>query len=829
MPPPPKATVGAASDGDTLTSEMIALSMSRDPNSTPYSLDLHNRGLRYLDVSALSDYPRLRSLDVSFNSLASLLELSALGELRELKAYDNQLEDVESLPTTCPHLVSLDIRSNTLGPSLPKSFRTLSHLQTLNVSNNSLTSLSNLTSSTTTLTHLDCSSNQLTNAHLSSLNLLINLQTLDLSQNDLGPPLPPALSQLTNLTDLTLSDNHLTSLSSLPSNLVSLTASRNHMSTLTLPRLPRLQDLTIPSNRLTSLPPLQPLIPSLDTLDISLNRIPSTSHFTASLSPLASLKEVTVSGNPCTPTDMNGNVFGDEAMAWWYEIVSVGGLEVCDGLVADSEDVLGTVKRLGREKEVGERRARPKSARRKGGATAGSKVPLFRPPMAHEGAAGAAFKLEPMDDIETKFKTIRERLDRCKALTRREGGRDGGGAEVSPQTAQKAAQKEGRAEAKALTGRQPSPPPEAKVRGARGIKNAARALSYSKSSPDDVDYEDNESKEEEKGLDDIQALTPTPMVGAGKQRKTRRTSSTIQSMLKKADQRIKRAQAYSGSSKSHLMPVKGREEEKGESEEKVDRSSADLSEALGMKADVGNDAREFHPEFEQYEGATLDDYDMGFGFGRAQGKEARGAPPKKAFNLDDFDEDSSEDEFWTGKVGVAPDAGIGARRRFPTPDTPEGEEKGDDDEDDGTGDEGHYSESLVEGDQRGGSGGSLGLSKINPFTGKVMEFKEEEKEADMGAEDMREEQELVDGITSATGVSGSPRTSATSSSLKKIPLSLDKVKPIDMPLISPRFDSTTHSVASRSRMPPTKAERKGSYGHKGFRIPGGRRPQGQQG
>ena len=70
-------------------------------------------------------------------------------------------------------------------------------------------------------------------------------------------------------------------------------------------------------------------------------------------------------------------------------------------------------------------------------------------------------------------------------------------------------------------------------------------------------------------------------------------------------------------------------------------------------APVANDAKEFHPEFEQYEGATLDDNEMGFAFDSAGVVENKEQHPKP-FMLDDFDDSSSEDDNMLGKIGIAP-------------------------------------------------------------------------------------------------------------------------------------------------------------------------------
>jgi len=126
-----------------------------------------------------------------------------------------------------------------------------------------------------------------------------------------------------------------------------------------LPQLKNLSELHINSNRLTGLPSnLAAACPVLDLLDISDNRISDISSITNAIKNLKELKELIASGNVCTPRDVNGNIFGDECMKWWFALVGVCvNLEVCDDLIASSDDVAATVKALGREREIEERRS----------------------------------------------------------------------------------------------------------------------------------------------------------------------------------------------------------------------------------------------------------------------------------------------------------------------------------------------------------------------------------------------------------------------------------------------------------------------------------------
>jgi Leucine-rich repeat (LRR) protein len=103
-----------------MTAAFLKKVVSTDPNSTPYSLDVHNRSISHLDN--LNSLPKLRSIDVSFNNLVDLEGLSALPDLRELKAYSCKIQDCYSLGEWCPNLTILLLNDNALA-EVPKSFR----------------------------------------------------------------------------------------------------------------------------------------------------------------------------------------------------------------------------------------------------------------------------------------------------------------------------------------------------------------------------------------------------------------------------------------------------------------------------------------------------------------------------------------------------------------------------------------------------------------------------------------------------------------------------------------------------------------------------------
>ncbi|GMI17590.1 hypothetical protein TrLO_g3932 [Triparma laevis f. longispina] len=838
---PPPAAVSASSSSTLpttntrMTESFIRNIMETDPNSTPYSLDIHNKGLSHLDN--LSTVKKLRSLDISFNKLVDLEGLNPLADLRELKAYSNQIVDVygicdglgEKSTVYCMYLETLMLQDNKV-KDIPKSFRKLIHLKSLFLSNNDLESISNLPAS---ITNLDLSRNCLTNETVRGLNVIVEVENLMLSGNELGGGVPKFIGGMNKLEELQISDNHVETLQyNLPHNLTCLMANRNHISSqLTMSPLPNLTELHIAGNRITSLPDnLHVLLPKLDLLDVSDNRIDDLRCITEAVSKMK------------------------EAMEWWYAIVSLAPqIECLDDMLANSDNVVNSKKFKRRELEIDQRRndskgsglstggtkARPKSARRKkvgGAAPAGSptsttaakasprSVPLVRPPQAYHGREGVFGKLETIDDIESKFGEIKSRLNRCKELTRPDGvpptpikkSKDQGEEEKStnkeddesPQTAQKKESSKGQPQVWAERERNPgqsrfeaaeevvkkkqqqpqqqlspSKPAKQERKKKPARSSLARALSYDLQQQQDKEVEEAIFKDDTVSVSTSSA-SAAPSSGAGRRKKPK-ASSMIQNLLKKADQRIKQAQAYSGSTKSHLMPS-GSAKNNNNNGNNNDVEAKASKEAAKVKTSE-NDALEFHPEFEQYEGATLDDYDIGFGFGG--GSTSREKVPAKVFNLDDFDESSSEDEAF--KIGIAPSSG-GSREREQTP-----ESKGDDS--DGEGDSGPVD--------------------INPFTGKAITFKEEDK----GLLMREDADELLNGPSRVDKALLGDGGGGGTGSVPKLKLGLggaigggaggaEKISytAANVPLISPRFEDVGgERKAAGRRGAPTLQERKG--------------------
>ncbi|KAG7389807.1 Leucine-rich repeat-containing protein 43 [Phytophthora boehmeriae] len=72
--------------------------LSTELNSSKYAIDAHNRSINELgNFDLIFQFPKLCSLDVSFNKITSLRNVSTARELRELKIYNNKLTNTIGL------------------------------------------------------------------------------------------------------------------------------------------------------------------------------------------------------------------------------------------------------------------------------------------------------------------------------------------------------------------------------------------------------------------------------------------------------------------------------------------------------------------------------------------------------------------------------------------------------------------------------------------------------------------------------------------------------------------------------------------------------------
>ena len=184
------------------------------------SLTLNNCGLA--TTAGLEQLKNLTYLDLS-NNIDALMSMT---ELQELYMAHNALTDLTSL-TSLKKLVKLDVSYNSIKSLLP--LYNVTGLQELNVSNNLILEITNI-DKLSALKKLDISNNQLVDA--STLATCTSLEELNISNNQLTNV--TMLSSLMKLTSLNFSHNQVTEIPTFPKNcaLVTIDGSHNLLDTL---------------------------------------------------------------------------------------------------------------------------------------------------------------------------------------------------------------------------------------------------------------------------------------------------------------------------------------------------------------------------------------------------------------------------------------------------------------------------------------------------------------------------------------------------------------------------------------------------------------------
>ena len=181
--------------------------------------------------------------------------------VRQLVLKFNEFTKVDASLAFYPALTLLDLSSNRLSSLPAKVFQAQAKLRVLRLSENSLPSLLPQTfAGLHRLTHLSLHGNQLERLEVGVINDLGHLTNLDLSNNQLKElgegSLPPSLETLE------LNSNRLSSLpeglSELP-NLTHLSLANNLLVKISLPPLPNLRQLDLSSNQLVDMPSSPPL------------------------------------------------------------------------------------------------------------------------------------------------------------------------------------------------------------------------------------------------------------------------------------------------------------------------------------------------------------------------------------------------------------------------------------------------------------------------------------------------------------------------------------------------------------------------------------------
>ncbi|XP_067397727.1 toll-like receptor 4 [Emydura macquarii macquarii] len=201
------------------------------------TLDLSENRLSFIQCCSfhLAGTPKLKHLNLSFNSIISLSGGFNVKELVSLDLQHSKLNGVGSLPVflSLGKLVYLDISYTSTHVISQYVFCGLESLQVLKMAGNSFqeNNLDNIFMNLTQLLTLDVSSCNLMQVSLSTFASLHKLQELNISHNKLLTFDPLAYVPLQALTVLDISSNQLTvltkTLESLPSRLVCLDLSDN--------------------------------------------------------------------------------------------------------------------------------------------------------------------------------------------------------------------------------------------------------------------------------------------------------------------------------------------------------------------------------------------------------------------------------------------------------------------------------------------------------------------------------------------------------------------------------------------------------------------------
>ena len=291
------AVVDEASDADRVLTELLILDEAQVEPEKATALNLHNKQLA--DVDLLKSCCALKSLDLSFNVVTSLLCLRDLKNLRDLKLYNNKIKRLDGL-------------------------QCLVNLRELSVSSNELTDLSGL-GSLKSLRVLRAAFNKL--ASLQGAQLPSSLRVLDVASNALENL--KGIEGLYSLEELVLDGNNLKSFRGLPimSTLRELSATRNEIRSLQgldkvsnqldILRLDencianfkpfgtsfrRLTEVYLSRNKLVGLEGCSDKFACVEILDLSHNMISDVDEM-ARLASAEDLRDLKVTGNPFAMAD----------------------------------------------------------------------------------------------------------------------------------------------------------------------------------------------------------------------------------------------------------------------------------------------------------------------------------------------------------------------------------------------------------------------------------------------------------------------------------------------------------------------------------------------
>lgn len=184
-----------------LTSAIVSSAIAA--TQSEYVFELPNAKILSIGA-AFQSFSKLRSVDLSFNSLTTLSGIESLPDLRELKANGNKLTAITNLERA-KQIEKLVLHDNVITTiSGLKDAKFLKHLR---LDGNRLRSIDGL-DKCFSLLELDVSRNQITSAGTKGLRPLTKLTALNLSYNQLTV-LGPDITSLSSLVELDVSHNGL--------------------------------------------------------------------------------------------------------------------------------------------------------------------------------------------------------------------------------------------------------------------------------------------------------------------------------------------------------------------------------------------------------------------------------------------------------------------------------------------------------------------------------------------------------------------------------------------------------------------------------------------
>lgn len=264
-------------------------------------LKLARTGLKVLP-SEIASYENLEELDISFNQLASLEDLSELPNLKSLIAKSNLILET-SLPPEIFHkeLNVLDLQKNKLR-AVPERLEEAEGLLVLNLADNQISEIPQTTFvNLCDLMHLDLSGNLLETLP-AQMRRLSNLRIMNISNNPLGFAQLRQLPSLSSLKELYLANTQRTA-ANLPQSFEGLAAtlevidlSQNQLSEIPdcLFECTSLKRINLSNNEITEVHLQIDKWHKLENLNLSNNQLTSVP---ASLSKLTNLRALYVSGN----------------------------------------------------------------------------------------------------------------------------------------------------------------------------------------------------------------------------------------------------------------------------------------------------------------------------------------------------------------------------------------------------------------------------------------------------------------------------------------------------------------------------------------------------